>query len=893
MRIKILLLFLVFQFHSFAQSTYVWVGANYADFGTATNWSPSRDTARVTDILHFRNNVGSDTLLITNYGWGVNSQSNAGQMWVESGKNIVFLGQTFPNQLYGSLLTLFGGDGPVLVVDSNAHFGLYTPEISFFTFNPRTIDINPSLLSDVLINGVMSMKSTSSISPGNIYFKNCLINLQGDLNLLSNTQFTNGNFQGVFIANQPGYVYFGNPNYNSKLKVFGRLNYIGGGDQFVNACDSCIEYHAGSKVNVNYSGNLSRNNFTGHFFEGSEINVLSLPANQNHTIQLPDSISHLKINYANPNALLQITSASTQYNYLRRDVLIKGNVQVVQTGNSFVQFNLEDNFDTYIQGNITLDGGKIRLINHGLTYEDTKSRLFLNGNYYQNGGEIFFGGIAQRFGIFSVKGHFFSNNGFIKNPGTSLHSFIEFNGTNTQTLNFFNQVDDSLRFVFNNGSGFVLVNNLNIGHQAAAEIYKGSFSGNGRLDFSGNSTLVFKNSNLVYQTNNKIWSSFSSPANLTIAGAGGILLHSSKTVTNVCDLQKGKIFLNASDTLYIGNSTAGSGSILFNNNAYVVGKLSRWIGSGLGLYHFPIGSNTADRRMSIDFTGSNLNSAYVTAEFVNSQPGILGLPLTQSGITVNKTGTEGFWRMKPATGFNFGAFTIRVLAKQFGGIQNVSNLVLLRREQSGSPFQLAGSHILSSGSSDSVVLGRTGIMLFGDYAVGGDMSQNPLPVSLLHFNGIYLNETKSAELNWVSTSEINLSEYIIERSIDGLNWAIVGNVKAIGNSSINVHYHFSDLIQLENESIYYRLKMLDEDGKFDYSKIITLNNETDFQFKVFPNPNSGGIVETNVTTNIKITDLMGRLFYEGFANKIDVSNWSKGVYLINTIYGSQRLVLRD
>jgi hypothetical protein len=151
MRIKLLLLFLAFQLQSFSQTTYVWVGSNRADFGVASNWSPARTTALVTDILHFRNNVGGDTLLITNYGWGINSQSNAAQMWVESGKSIIFEGQTFPNQMYGALLALYGGDGPVLVVDSNAHFGLYTPEISFYTFNPRTFDINPTTISKTVI----------------------------------------------------------------------------------------------------------------------------------------------------------------------------------------------------------------------------------------------------------------------------------------------------------------------------------------------------------------------------------------------------------------------------------------------------------------------------------------------------------------------------------------------------------------------------------------------------------------------------------------------------------------------------------------------------------------------------------------------------------------------
>jgi hypothetical protein len=892
MRIQLLLLFLAFQLQSFSQTTYVWVGANRADFGVASNWSPARTTALVTDILHFRNNVGGDTLLITNYGWGVNSQSNAAQMWVESGKSIIFEGQTFPNQMYGALLALYGGDGPVLVVDSNAHFGLYTPEISFYTFNPRTFDVNPTAKSEVLINGTISVKSHSTISPGNIYFKNSDITLNGTMNLLSTTQFVNGNFQGVFIANQPGYTYFGNPNYNSKLKVFGRINYIGGGDQFVNACDSCIEYRNGSKLILNYSDSLSRNNFTGHFFEGSEIQVLSLPSDQTHLIQFPDSISHLKINYNNNNAPLRIVSASTNYNYLRKDVLIKGNVQIAQTGNSFVQFNLGDNYDVTIHGNLNIDGGRLKVINQGLSYQTTRSRLFLLGNFQQTSGELFFDGIAQRFGLVFVKGNFFSNNGFIKNLGQSVNSRIEFNGNNTQTLNFNNPVDDSLQFIFNNPAGYVLVNNLNIGEQSLVEIHKGSFSGNGRIDYFGFSSLSFKNQTGIYQTNNKILSPFSTPAILTIDGAGGIQLHATKKISHSLNLLNGKVYLNNSDTLYLGSSLTGSGQIQFNSSSYIIGKFSRWISSGMGIYDFPIGSNVADRRVQISYTTANANGAFLTSQFLNAQPGVLGLPLYQTSITINKTGTEGYWRIHSANGFVTGNYNIHVLAKQFGGIQNISNLVLIRREMNGSPFQLLGTHISGTGSIDSVVLGRSNLNVYGDFALGGDLTQNPLPVELLSFSGNYNQTNLSADLKWISASEINVFKYVVERSFDNEIWSMQGEIFAKGNSSKNTFYSFNDDFNTNLNFAYYRLKMLDLDGSFEYSKTILVRSENNSDFVLYPNPTNGESVELGENTQIEITDLSGRKIYEGFTNRIDVSSFTKGVYLVKTPFGTERLLVQ-
>jgi hypothetical protein len=354
----------------------------------------------------------------------------------------------------------------------------------------------------------------------------------------------------------------------------------------------------------------------------------------------------------------------------------------------------------------------------------------------------------------------------------------------------------------------------------------------------------------------------------------------------------GKVYLNNTDTLYLGSSLTGSGQIQFNSSSYIIGKFSRWISSGIGVYDLPIGSNLADRRIQISYTSSNANSAYLTSQFINAQPGVLGLPLFQTSITINKTGTEGYWRIHAANGFVTGNYNIHVLAKQFGGIQNVSNLVLIRREMTGSPFQLLGTHISGTGSVDSVVLGRSNLNVYGDFALGGDMTQNPLPVELLSFAGNYIQSTQSADLNWISASEINVFKYVVERSFDNETWTAQGEVLAKGNSAKNTFYNFNDDFNTNLNFAYYRLKMLDLDGSFEYSKTILIQNENNNDFVLYPNPTSGESVALKENIQIEITDLSGRKIYEGFTNRIDVSSFTKGVYLVKTPFGTERLLVQ-
>lgn len=110
-----------------------------------------------------------------------------------------------------------------------------------------------------------------------------------------------------------------------------------------------------------------------------------------------------------------------------------------------------------------------------------------------------------------------------------------------------------------------------------------------------------------------------------------------------------------------------------------------------------------------------------------------------------------------------------------------------------------------------------------------------LPVRLASFSGIALEN--SVMLKWHTESEENTREFLLQRSATGMDdFEAIGTVAATGFSEIDNHYIFEDRAPLTLG--YYRLKVIDFDGTFDYSDIIAVEKyhtgATDVQ--VFPVP---------------------------------------------------------
>jgi hypothetical protein len=168
-----------------------------------------------------------------------------------------------------------------------------------------------------------------------------------------------------------------------------------------------------------------------------------------------------------------------------------------------------------------------------------------------------------------------------------------------------------------------------------------------------------------------------------------------------------------------------------------------------------------------------------------------------------------------------------------------------------------------------------------------------LPLTLLSFTAVL--DGKAARLQWKTATEINTKNFIIQRSIDAIHFQNIGSVNAVGNSSQITSYSFADagVFKAGANKLYYRLQMVDKDGKFTYSNIAIVQIENGKPLVIYPNPVAGelkltGHLNAGGTVTIQIINSVGQTvlresynFNSGdFNTGIDVSKLPPGVYLV-------------
>lgn len=167
-----------------------------------------------------------------------------------------------------------------------------------------------------------------------------------------------------------------------------------------------------------------------------------------------------------------------------------------------------------------------------------------------------------------------------------------------------------------------------------------------------------------------------------------------------------------------------------------------------------------------------------------------------------------------------------------------------------------------------------------------------LPVSLVDFR--VKKEGNTALLAWITSFEVNTSSFDIQRSNNGKNWEILGDIKAAGESQQDRSYSFSDKNPLANENNFYRLKMIDLDGTFTFSTIRTLTFDGLAQTTLYPNPTAEKLTikvdDWSKVSNVQISNLQGVIVYDHksspFANgvaEINMKMLPAGAYLVRIL----------
>jgi hypothetical protein len=175
---------------------------------------------------------------------------------------------------------------------------------------------------------------------------------------------------------------------------------------------------------------------------------------------------------------------------------------------------------------------------------------------------------------------------------------------------------------------------------------------------------------------------------------------------------------------------------------------------------------------------------------------------------------------------------------------------------------------------------------------------NPLPTTVFGFNG-NLMPNKQVELKWFTGNEELVDRFIVERSGDKLNFERLTEVEAKNGVSNTYNSWDTNPLAMDN---YYRLKIMDEDGKFEYSNIIAVSNPVNESAvsALFPNPCLDEIqfavqgVKTE-RCSYEVQDMTGKvianeqtLIHSGY-NSIPVltKSLASGMYMLHITIGNR------
>ncbi len=182
-----------------------------------------------------------------------------------------------------------------------------------------------------------------------------------------------------------------------------------------------------------------------------------------------------------------------------------------------------------------------------------------------------------------------------------------------------------------------------------------------------------------------------------------------------------------------------------------------------------------------------------------------------------------------------------------------------------------------------------------------------LPVKMESFTAMLDKDGKKVQLNWVTTNEINVNHFVVERSLDGTHFTNTGMVFSAGNSSQRVNYSFPDgIISVQANMIYYRLCTVDIDGRMQYSDVriirLTKQSNNDLSIFTYPNPVASELRITiptswqNKQVSYEIFNVRGQLskrIVEKASSQteaVNVSNLTDGMYVVKVSCEGQSVI---
>jgi hypothetical protein len=286
--------------------------------------------------------------------------------------------------------------------------------------------------------------------------------------------------------------------------------------------------------------------------------------------------------------------------------------------------------------------------------------------------------------------------------------------------------------------------------------------------------------------------------------------------------------------------------------------------------------------------GSQTDYAYSIKQTSDGGYVVGGYEYSTDGDVTGNHGKYDYWVLKLN---NLGAL---IWQKTLGGSKDDYAYSLQLTNDGG--FYISGD----TQSNDGDVTNNhqaTGLRGLWDYWTVKLSSDGVLPLTLLSFNAVkQLNDVLTL---WQTTSEINVSHFELQRSADAVNYISIATINASNSSNLN-NYRFTDINAVFNNpanKLYYRLKMVDKDGKFKYSNVAVIEIPAGQVISIYPNParNNIKINTAQALTTIQILDIAGKLvkqFKPMPGNSYGISDLTNGVYMLRLICNQGQTILK-
>ncbi|MHA6247286.1 T9SS type A sorting domain-containing protein [Pontibacter sp. CAU 1760] len=178
-----------------------------------------------------------------------------------------------------------------------------------------------------------------------------------------------------------------------------------------------------------------------------------------------------------------------------------------------------------------------------------------------------------------------------------------------------------------------------------------------------------------------------------------------------------------------------------------------------------------------------------------------------------------------------------------------------------------------------------------DFTISWTVEDKPvvvLPVELTRFTAH--SQGSAVTLHWATASEYLNDHFVVERSLDAKDFEVLAKVKGQGTTSKESIYSFTDESPMDGAS-YYRLKQVDEDGTYKYSKTVAvMRQQSKLAYKAYPTIVSDFLeleqLGVNGLYSAVILDAVGKKLIERPLNpakrrqQLDVQSLRNGTYIL-------------